>query len=119
MKILIVEDDAEVRLVAVEAVAEAGYEAIKAAGAEEALLLLERTRDVGILFSDVRMPGTMDGLALAKLVHSRWPTIRILLTSADARLDEADVPNDWRFLAKPYRIASLHEKLDELQTSLG
>lgn len=119
MKVLIVEDEATVRFINAEVVADAGYEVLEAANADEALAILERADDIQLLFSDIRMPGSMDGVELAQLVHERWPNIRILLTSADTRLRDADVPDDGRFLPKPYKVDALLQKLAELEGAAG
>ena len=67
-----------------------------------------------VLFTDIRMPGSMDGLQLAGVVHRRWPLIRILLTSGDTHPSSDAIPDDGRFLAKPYRFESLSRELDTL-----
>lgn len=114
MKVLLVEDEDVVRFVGCEAVTEAGHDVLEAANADEALAILEAADDVELLFSDIRMPGSMDGLDLARLVHERWPRIKILLTSGHARLRDRDLPDDGRFLPKPYQIDTLRQTLDEL-----
>ncbi|WP_022685628.1 response regulator [Sphingomonas phyllosphaerae] len=112
--VLIVEDEAFVRMIGADALEEAGYCVIEAGSADEALTLLEHERDVQVLFTDIRMPGSMDGLQLAGVVHRRWPLIRILLTSGDTHPSSDAIPDDGRFLAKPYRFESLSRELDTL-----
>jgi CheY-like chemotaxis protein len=112
--VLLVEDELFVRMIGADALSEAGYRVIEAGDADEALERLEDGGDVQVLFTDIRMPGTMDGLALAGEVHRRWPTIRILLTSGDTRPTRAAIPDDGRFLAKPYRFEALSRELDQL-----
>ncbi|MGK6322875.1 response regulator [Sphingomonas sp. DT-51] len=112
--VLLVEDELFVRMIGADALAEAGYRVIEAGDADEALARLERSADVQVLFTDIRMPGTMDGLQLAGEVHRRWPSIRILLTSGDTRPTRDDIPDDGRFLAKPYRFEVLSRELDQL-----
>jgi CheY-like chemotaxis protein len=112
--VLIVEDEAFVRMIGADALEEAGYSVIEAGSADEALTLLEHERDVQVLFTDIRMPGSMDGLQLAGVVHQRWPLIRILLTSGDTHPSREAIPDDGRFLAKPYRFESLSRELDTL-----
>ena len=114
MKVLIVEDEAMVRLIGADAVADAGYEVLEASSADEALTILQGVEEVHILFSDIRMPGTMDGLQLARIVHDRWPSIRIVLTSGDTFLQDRDVPDNGRFLAKPYKVDALQRTITEL-----
>lgn len=114
---LIVEDELFVRMIGADALEEAGYSVIEAASADEALAVLEEADNVEVLFTDIRMPGSMDGLKLAEVVHERWPGIRILLTSGDTRPSRADIPDDGRFLAKPYRFESLSRELTTLLDS--
>ncbi|WP_277980672.1 response regulator [Sphingomonas phyllosphaerae] len=112
--VLLVEDELFVRMIGADALSEAGYRVIEASDADEALARLERSADVQVLFTDIRMPGSMDGLQLASEVHRRWPSIRILLTSGDTRPTRATIPDDGRFLAKPYRFEALSRELDQL-----
>lgn len=114
MKVLIVEDEAMVRLIGADAVEDAGYDVVEAASADEALTILQGAEEVHILFSDIRMPGTMDGLQLARIVHDRWPSIRIVLTSGDTFLQDRDVPDNGRFIAKPYKVDALQRTITEV-----
>ncbi len=98
--VLVVEDEPIVRLVAIQGLEDAGFEVVEAETAEEALEILEGRSDVSVLFTDVTMPGAVDGIRLAELVHRHWPAIRIVVTSARA-LDR-HVPDDGCFLPKPY-----------------
>jgi CheY-like chemotaxis protein len=100
--ILIVEDEALIRLRAVATVAAAGFEAIEAASADEAIRILECRSDIQVVFTDVQMPGSMDGLKLAHAVRNRWPQIKIIVTSGRELLTEDDLPEGGRFFAKPY-----------------
>jgi DNA-binding NtrC family response regulator len=112
--ILLVEDEPMLRLIGADALADAGYEVIEAASADEALALLEAVEEVQILFTDIRMPGSMNGLELAEMVHARWPHMKILITSGDTWPPKGAIPDDGRFLAKPYKIASLQREVDDL-----
>jgi two-component system, response regulator PdtaR len=109
--VLIVEDDPLLRLFAVEVVEEAGFVALEAGNAEEAVALLESRPDISVLFTDVNMPGSMDGLKLAHAVRDRWPPIKILLVSGKARLRPSELPSNSRFVVKPYRAAAMVEQL--------
>lgn len=80
-RILVVEDETLIRMVGAEILEDAGFDVLEAADADEALRILQAHDDVLLLFSDVDMPGSMDGLDLARVVHERWPDIRLLLTS--------------------------------------
>ncbi len=100
--VLIVEDEAPVRLVAASMLQDAGFDTLEADTAEDALDVLERRDDVRVLFSDVQLPGAMDGVDLARLVHDRWPRIGLLLTSGGVRVRRSEIPDDGVFLPKPY-----------------
>src|SRR5215208_997359 len=77
--VLVVEDEMVLRMRAVDIVEDAGFKAVEAVNADEALSILESRSDISLLFSDIQMPGTMDGLKLAHAVHDRWPSIKIIL----------------------------------------
>jgi two-component system, response regulator PdtaR len=113
--ILIVEDEMMVRLVGSDALSDAGYSVVEAETADEAVKLLEEEGgDVHLLFTDIRMPGSMNGLELADLVHQRWPGIRILLTSGDTYPSQEQIPDDGAFLQKPYRVDALRSEVKRL-----
>ncbi len=78
MLVLIVEDEPLIRELAAEAIEDAGFVTVEAANAQEAIDILNTRGDVGILFTDVNMPGRLDGLALASLVHQQWPAIQLV-----------------------------------------
>lgn len=105
--VLVVEDDALIRMEAVDLCEEAGYRVYEARTAAEALKLLEAHGDIQILFTDVEMPGDMDGLKLAQDVSDRWPPIRIMVTSGKVKVGADDLPSDGLFFAKPYRPAGI------------
>jgi two-component system, response regulator PdtaR len=109
--ILIVEDEPLLRMLAVELVEEAGFVALEAADADEAVALLESRPDISLLFTDINMPGSMDGLKLAQAVRDRWPPVKILLVSGQVPPWQADLPPNSRFIAKPYRAAAMVEEL--------
>lgn len=109
--VLIVEDEVFVRMIGADALEEAGYRVMEASSADEALAILERAASVQVLFTDIRMPGSMDGLALAEVVHERWPNIRILLTSGDTYPARDAIPEEGRFIPKPYRFDSLSREI--------
>jgi len=100
--VLIVEDELLLRMNAVDMIAAAGFEAIEAANADEAIEILENRRDIDVVFTDIQMPGSMDGLKLARAVRGRWPPIKIVATSGLVNVNETDLPEGGRFLAKPY-----------------
>ena len=104
---LIVEDEFLVRMVAADIFTDAGFEAIEAANADEALLILESRRDIGVIFTDINMPGSIDGLSLAYVVSRRWPSIRIIVTSALRIPGNRALPAGSMFLEKPYQSSHI------------
>jgi two-component system, response regulator PdtaR len=112
--ILIVEDDPLLRMLAVEFVNEAGFETLEACDADQAIAILESISKISVLFTDVNMPGSMDGLKLARVVRDRWPVIEILIASGHVRLPQADLPPNGRFLGKPYLAAAIIAELHSL-----
>ena len=113
-RILVVEDEMIVRLIGSDTLIDAGYEVVEAASADEALQILERHGDVEVLFTDIRMPGSMNGLELARVVHERWPAVKILVTSGDTFPASSAIADDGRFLAKPYSTERLRSEIDVL-----
>lgn len=109
--VLVVEDDPLLRMLAVEVVEEAGYTPIEARDADEAVVLPESRADIVLLFTDIDMPGSMDGLKLAHAVRNRWPPIKILVVSGKQQLQTCDLPSNSCFFGKPYRTAALVEEL--------
>ena len=114
--VLVVEDEPLLRMLAVEVVEEAGFIAIEARDADEAVVLLESRTDITLLFTDIDMPGSMDGLKLAHAVRDRWPPIKILVVSGKQRLQTSDLPSNSCFVGKPYRTSAL---VDELRSMVG
>lgn len=117
--VLVVEDEGLVRQMSADELAEAGYQVLEAANSREAISILESGVGVAVLFTDVNMPGELDGLELAHLVHDRWPRVRLLVTSGGARTGPQDVPDEGRFLSKPYSLQSMCSLVDELVTARG
>ena len=105
--VLVVEDETLVRMVAAASIEDAGFETIEAVGAESAIAILEMRKDIRIVFADIHMPGSMDGLKLARVVRDRWPPIELILTSGLIKIGQRDLPERGVFLAKPYSIEAL------------
>ena len=112
--VLVVEDEMVLRLRAVDIVEDAGFTAVEAINADEALAILESRSDISLLFSDIQMPGSMDGLNLAHAVHDRWPSIKIILVSGQVKLCDADKPLDSRFFRKPLEMKQMIAELQEM-----
>jgi len=111
--VLIVEDEPLVRLTGADLLAEAGFEVLEAGNADEALRILEATPEVRVVFSDVEMPGSLDGLGLARNICRRWPSIGIVLTSGH-RIRAETIPREGMFLPKPYDGQVLVRHIEEI-----
>jgi CheY-like chemotaxis protein len=105
--ILIVEDEFLLRLDSAETIGNAGFEVVQAANADEAIAILKSRPDIRVVFTDIQMPGSMDGLKLARFVRNRWPPIKIIATSGRVVAGDDDLPAGSLFLPKPYRGAKL------------
>jgi len=97
-----------------EVIENAGFEVIEAANADEAIAVLTARPDIHVVFTDVQMPGSMDGLKLARFVRDRWPPIKIVATSGLVRVEDDDLPAGSVFLRKPYHVAEVVAALREL-----
>lgn len=100
--VLVVEDEELVRTNVCEILEDAGIKVLEAADAEEANALLEAHPEIRVLVTDVRMPGWMSGIDLARLVEKKWPEISILVTSAYFTAEDGELPENMTFFAKPF-----------------
>ncbi len=114
--VLIVEDEMMLRMRAVDIVEDAGFHSVEAVNADEAMSILESRSDISLLFTDIQMPGSMDGLKLAHTVHNRWPGIKIILVSGQVNPSDAERPTDSRFFGKPLADKQM---IAELQAMVG
>ena len=115
-KVLVVEDEMVLRMRAADIVEDAGFTPIEAVNADEAIAILESRSDIAVLFTDIQMPGSMDGLKLAHAVHARWPDIKIVLVSGQVKPTDAERPADSRFFGKPLGVEQM---IAELQSMVG
>lgn len=115
--VLVVEDSPLIRMGAVELVLSAGYEAIEARDADEAIRVLEARDDIDLVFTDVQMPGTMDGVKLAHHIRNRWPPVKLIVASGAAVLAESQLPGGSRFFSKPYDDHTITETMASLLAS--
>ena len=115
-KVLVVEDEMMLRMRAVDIVEDAGFTPIEAVNADDAFTILESRSDIDLLFTDIQMPGTMDGLKLAHAVQARWPSIKIMLVSGQVTPTETEKPVNSRFYGKPLEAK---EMIAELQSMIG
>ena len=104
------------RMRAVDIVEDAGFNSVEAVNSEDALAILEARSDIDLLFTDIQMPGPMNGLKLAHAVHERWPSIKIILVSGQVTPTEANRPPDSRFFGKPLEVQQM---ITELQGMIG
>jgi CheY-like chemotaxis protein len=115
--VLIVEDEFLIRAATADAIRDAGFEVLEAANADDAIELLEGRADIRVVFTDIHMPGSMDGVKLAHAVRHRWPPVRIIATSGRQLVLETDLPVDSVFLPKPYSHEALARVLSALIAS--
>jgi CheY-like chemotaxis protein len=116
--VLVVEDEFLIRMQAVEMISAAGFDVVEAENAEEAILILERRFDITVVFTDINMPGSMDGLRLAAAIRGRWPPIKIVATSGLRGIGKDDLPSGSRFLPKPYSRSQILGALRELTAEI-
>jgi two-component system, response regulator PdtaR len=109
--ILVVEDHAIIRMGAMDLVIAAGFDALEAKDAEEAIRILESRPDVHLVFTDVNMPGSMDGIKLAHYIADRWPPVKLIVASGETVIEESQLPVGARFFHKPYDESSIVEAM--------
>jgi len=109
--ILVVEDHPIIRTGAVALVIDAGFDVLEAGDADEAISVLERRSDIGLVFTDVEMPGTMDGIKLTHYIRDRWPSVKLIAASGKAIVDESHLPTGARFFPKPYNDDTIVEAI--------
>ena len=99
-------------MTAADELGDAGFQVLEAANADVALAVLEvRSDEVQVLFTDIDMPGSMDGMALAEQVHQRWPHVLLLISSGYARPHPDEIPDNGHFVPKPYRGMLVHKSV--------
>src|ERR1700737_4221481 len=112
--VLIVEDEFLLRMNAAESIGDAGFDVVEAGNADEAIAILEARPDIHVVFTDIQMPGSMDGLKLAQFVRGRWPPTKIVETRGNFAGWDGDLPEDGVFLPKPYTFDRIAATLTEL-----
>jgi two-component system, response regulator PdtaR len=116
--VIVVEDEPLIRMVLVEALLDAGFDVIEATHAREAVTMLEgEAIRVHALFTDVHMPGDMDGVALAHHTRLHWPWISLLVTSGRAYPKTNTMPEGTRFIAKPYELKHVIGHIREMRAA--
>jgi CheY-like chemotaxis protein len=109
--VLVVEDEALIRLGALDLLEAAGFEALEASNADEAIRQLEARPDIHLVFTDVEMPGTMDGIKLCHYIRERWPPVRLIVASGRMIVAESHLPQGARFFLKPYADSAIIEAI--------
>jgi len=112
--VLLVEDEPLVRMLGTDVLEDAGYRVVEAIDAAQALVQLDAHPEVAVLFTDVQMPGELDGVQLARIVHHRRPDVRLVVASGRTRLSAGDLPDHGRFVPKPYRPDELIEVMRDV-----
>jgi two-component system, response regulator PdtaR len=103
----IVEDEFLIRTAIAEAIGDAGFEVLEAADADAAIVILECRSDIRVVFTDIHMPGSMDGVKLAHAIKHRWPPVRIIATSGRVAIETLDLPAGTAVFSKPYSLEHL------------
>jgi CheY-like chemotaxis protein len=112
--VLAVEDEPLILMLAIDMIRDAGFEALWASNADEAIRILESRNDIRIVFTDVNMPGSMDGIKLAHAVRGRWPPIKIIVTSGFSGGELKSLPEGSQFIPKPYDAGQISDALNKL-----
>ena len=115
--VLVVEDEALIRLDIADALEDAGFNVLEAANVDEAVTVLADHPEIRAVFTDIDMPGSMDGLRLAAVVCARWPRTKIIVTSGRPNVTPADLPVASRFVSKPYNPATVVRNLSQMLTA--
>ena len=116
--VLVVEDSPIILMNALELVSEGGFEGVGAANADEAITILETRADIRLVFTDVEMPGTIDGVKLAHYIRHRWPPIHLMLASGNAIHEESQLPAGSRFFSKPYDNQTVIKEMIRMLTAI-
>jgi len=112
--VLVVEDDELIRMHATDMVHDLGFDVLEAPNADDAITLLENRSDITVVFTDIQMPGSMDGVRLVTVIRDRWPPIALLVTSGQVGPPASSLPVGARFVSKPYMRHELGSHLSAL-----
>ena len=116
--VLVVEDEALLRLDIVETFLAAGFRTFEAASALKAIEVFQSHPEIGAVFTDVDMPGTMDGIELAHVIRKRWPPTILVVSSGHSRPAASALPSKTTFLAKPYQESALADVVHSISGQL-
>ncbi|TWF56839.1 response regulator transcription factor [Neorhizobium alkalisoli] len=112
--VLVVEDEPLLLMMALDLVEDAGFEPVEARNADEALEILQTRKDIRIVFTDIDMPGTMNGMRLAAMVRDRWPPIEIIIVSGHVKGGDVTLPPRSVFYSKPYDTSQITAQLHRM-----
>jgi CheY-like chemotaxis protein len=116
--VLVVEDDPLILMCALDLVETAGFTGVGAASADEAIVILEARADILLVFTDVEMPGTIDGVKLAHYIRKRWPPIHLIVASGRSIVEESQLPAGSRFFSKPYDEKTIVEEMTRMLAAI-
>ena len=117
--VLVVEDQILIRLNALDFVSAAGFEGIDATNADDAVRILKARADISIVFTDIEMPGSMDGLKLAHYISERYPKVRVIVTSGKAIIKDIQLPVGHKFYSKPYDEEEIVGEMKRMISGIG
>ncbi len=103
--VLVVEGDSFIRMEAVQTFKDAGYAVLDAANTDDAMTTLEGCSDIRAVFTEIRVPGQLNGMDLARAIAARWPLVRLIVTSGVPEI--GNFPADWRYIPKVYDGAKI------------
>ena len=112
--VLLVEDEELIRMELADDLSGRGFQVHEASNSNDAIIILSDRSDIQLLFTDIDMPGRMDGLMLAAETHARWPKVKIIVTSGLQKVNVSDIPPDSRFLSKPHLPGSIATAIVEM-----
>ena len=111
MTVMLVDNEAVVRWELADRLGKMGFVVLQAGTADDAIALLKAHPEITLLFTDIKMPGTMDGVRLAHYVRDRWPPVKIIVLSGAVDVEPSALPHGSIFLPKPYDPELLVETL--------
>ena len=117
--VLVVEDEALILFALTDELRDAGFIVFEARNADQAIEMLEAHAEIAILFTDIDMPGSMDGIKLSHAVRNRWPPVKIIVTSGKHRPDVHILPDGGMFLPKPYAASAVAAAIHALHMPGG
>ncbi|PZU19161.1 MAG: response regulator [Shinella sp.] len=116
--VIVVEDEMIVRMDIAMSLQDEGFTVLEASNADEAIKLLDTHPEIRLMFTDIDMPGSMDGLKLAEAVRDRWPPVKIIVASGHRQLKDDLLPVEGKFFSKPYEHAAVISAMREMLVAL-